>query len=259
MLPPFIAGACSSHPHGSYRKCRESSGHLPVCSPWASSWRQCSSLSVFAGLATITALALGILSAGVVGIVSFTMRRPRKPSAADEIAAMMAPQHASGCGRGRVSAVGAGHGRRGHGAGRDPRGRPRGEHAALAAAVAPRGPSRRPIPVRNGQPGPDALHGRSDLPVRRADRPLRGRAAARPARRGARPADRRPRLRGRGPGPVHRTARSSRSTARTASGAGSIGRPSAARCRGAGLRRGRRNRQLDALAALLSSRGLPQA
>ena len=51
-------------------------------------------LSVYAGLATITALALGILSAGVVGIVSFTMRRPRKPSAADEIAAMMAPQHA---------------------------------------------------------------------------------------------------------------------------------------------------------------------
>ena len=51
-------------------------------------------LSTYAGLATITALALGILSAGVVGIVSFTMRRPKKTSAADEIAAMMAPEHA---------------------------------------------------------------------------------------------------------------------------------------------------------------------
>lgn len=48
-------------------------------------------LSVYAGLGTITALALGILSAGVVGIVSFMMRRPRKPTAADQIAAMMAP------------------------------------------------------------------------------------------------------------------------------------------------------------------------
>lgn len=51
-------------------------------------------LSVFAGLPTITALALGILGAGVVGIVSFAMRRPKKTSAADEIAAMLAPQHA---------------------------------------------------------------------------------------------------------------------------------------------------------------------
>ena len=51
-------------------------------------------VAVFAGLGTITALALGILSAGVVGIVSLTMRRPQKTSAADEIAAMMAPQHA---------------------------------------------------------------------------------------------------------------------------------------------------------------------
>lgn len=51
-------------------------------------------LATFAGLGTITALALGILTAGVVGIVSITMRRPRKPSAADEIAAIMAPEHA---------------------------------------------------------------------------------------------------------------------------------------------------------------------
>jgi hypothetical protein len=51
-------------------------------------------LATFAGLGTITSLALGILSAGVVGVVSFTMRRPQKPSAADEIAAMMAPEYA---------------------------------------------------------------------------------------------------------------------------------------------------------------------
>ena len=51
-------------------------------------------LAVFAGLATTTALALGILSAGVVGIVGVTMRRPQRPSAADEIAAIMAPEHA---------------------------------------------------------------------------------------------------------------------------------------------------------------------
>ena len=51
-------------------------------------------LATFVGLGTIAALALGILSAGVVGIVSVTMRRPGKPSAADEIAAMMAPEHA---------------------------------------------------------------------------------------------------------------------------------------------------------------------
>ena len=51
-------------------------------------------LASFAGLGTTMALALGILSAGVVGIVSVTMRRPQKPSAADEIAAIMAPEHA---------------------------------------------------------------------------------------------------------------------------------------------------------------------
>ena len=51
-------------------------------------------IAVFAGLATTMALALGILSAGAVGVVSLTMRRPRKPSAADEIAAIMAPEHA---------------------------------------------------------------------------------------------------------------------------------------------------------------------
>lgn len=51
-------------------------------------------LATFAGLATIMALGLGILSAGVVGVVSLMMRRPRKPSAADEIAAIMAPEHA---------------------------------------------------------------------------------------------------------------------------------------------------------------------
>jgi hypothetical protein len=51
-------------------------------------------LATFAGVATIMALGLGILSAGVVGVVSLMMRRPRKPSAADEIAAIMAPEHA---------------------------------------------------------------------------------------------------------------------------------------------------------------------
>jgi hypothetical protein len=51
-------------------------------------------LAVFAGLATTTALALGILSGGVVGVVNVTMRRPRRSSAADEIAAIMAPERA---------------------------------------------------------------------------------------------------------------------------------------------------------------------
>lgn len=48
--------------------------------------------SAFAGLATTTAIALGLVGAGVVGIVLIA-RRPREPrlSAADEIAAMMAP------------------------------------------------------------------------------------------------------------------------------------------------------------------------
>ncbi|HUG30148.1 MAG TPA: hypothetical protein VMQ65_06535 [Candidatus Limnocylindria bacterium] len=48
--------------------------------------------SVFAGLATTTAIALGLVGAGVVGIV-LVARRPRasRLSAADEIAAMMAP------------------------------------------------------------------------------------------------------------------------------------------------------------------------
>ena len=48
--------------------------------------------SVFAGLATTTAIALGLVGAGVVGIV-LVARRPRGSglSAADEIAAMMAP------------------------------------------------------------------------------------------------------------------------------------------------------------------------
>jgi len=51
-------------------------------------------LASLAGLGITLSLALGILSAGVVGIVSVTMRRPQKPSAADEIAAIMAPEHA---------------------------------------------------------------------------------------------------------------------------------------------------------------------
>jgi hypothetical protein len=47
---------------------------------------------VFAGLATTTAIALGLVGAGVVGIVLVARRpRERKLSAADEIAAMMAP------------------------------------------------------------------------------------------------------------------------------------------------------------------------
>ena len=47
---------------------------------------------VYAGLATTTAVALGLVGAGVVGII-LVARRPREPrlSAADEIAAMMAP------------------------------------------------------------------------------------------------------------------------------------------------------------------------
>ena len=52
-------------------------------------------LALFAGLAPITALALGIVAAGVVGIVSATRRGVRKPSAAEEIAAMMAPRPAA--------------------------------------------------------------------------------------------------------------------------------------------------------------------
>jgi hypothetical protein len=49
-------------------------------------------LATFAGLATITALALGIVAAGVVGIAGVKRRQPGKLSAADEIAAMMAPK-----------------------------------------------------------------------------------------------------------------------------------------------------------------------
>ena len=50
-------------------------------------------LGSFAGLGTIVALALGIVAAGVVGIVAVTRRGgQRKPSAAEEIAAMMAPR-----------------------------------------------------------------------------------------------------------------------------------------------------------------------
>lgn len=48
--------------------------------------------AVFAGLATTTAIALGLVGAGVVGIVLVARRpRERKLSAAEEIAAMMAP------------------------------------------------------------------------------------------------------------------------------------------------------------------------
>jgi hypothetical protein len=48
--------------------------------------------SVLAGLATVTALALGLIAAGIVGIVLVVRRLgERKLSAADEIAAMMAP------------------------------------------------------------------------------------------------------------------------------------------------------------------------
>ena len=49
-------------------------------------------LALVAGLPIITAAALGVLAAGVVGLVSVTRRRPRKPTAAEEIAAMMAPR-----------------------------------------------------------------------------------------------------------------------------------------------------------------------
>jgi hypothetical protein len=53
-------------------------------------------VALSAGLATIAALAVGILAAGIVGIVSVTRRsKPSRPSAADEIAAMMAPPAAA--------------------------------------------------------------------------------------------------------------------------------------------------------------------
>jgi hypothetical protein len=46
--------------------------------------------SLLAGVAATTAIAIGIVLAGLVGLIGVT-RRPRKLSAADEIAAMMAP------------------------------------------------------------------------------------------------------------------------------------------------------------------------
>ena len=46
--------------------------------------------SVVAGLAATTAIAIGIVLAGVIGLVGVA-KRPRQLSAADEIAAMMAP------------------------------------------------------------------------------------------------------------------------------------------------------------------------
>jgi len=46
--------------------------------------------AVFAGLAATTAIAIGIVLAGAVGLLGVA-RRPHKPSAAEEIAAMMAP------------------------------------------------------------------------------------------------------------------------------------------------------------------------
>jgi hypothetical protein len=47
-------------------------------------------IAVYVGLGIMMALALGIVCAGVVGVVGFTPR-PGKSSAADQIAAMMAP------------------------------------------------------------------------------------------------------------------------------------------------------------------------
>jgi hypothetical protein len=49
-------------------------------------------LALSAGLATVMALAAGMVAAGVVGLLSMVRRGQRKPSAADEIAAMMAPR-----------------------------------------------------------------------------------------------------------------------------------------------------------------------
>ena len=49
-------------------------------------------LASYAGLSTLVAIALGIVVAGVVGIASVARRGQSKPSAADEIAAMMAPR-----------------------------------------------------------------------------------------------------------------------------------------------------------------------
>ena len=48
-------------------------------------------LAVYAGIAATTAIALGLLGVGVIGIVTIARKRPRKPSAHEEIAAMMAP------------------------------------------------------------------------------------------------------------------------------------------------------------------------
>ena len=182
-------------------------------------------LASFAGLGTTMALALGILSAGIVGIVSLTRRRPHRSTAADEIAAMMAPERA------RTAAAKA---------------LANPEVATAVDAMAPpdvrevdpeanmprwRRPSlleaRRSDYSRlvHGRANADALHRRSGLPVRRADRPLRGGAAPGSTGRAAGPADQRPR------GPATRSrccprrARSSTSTARTASGASSTGRP----------------------------------
>jgi len=47
--------------------------------------------AVFAGLAVTTAIAMGVVGAGVIGLLSVARRPARKLSAADEIAAMMAP------------------------------------------------------------------------------------------------------------------------------------------------------------------------
>jgi hypothetical protein len=48
-------------------------------------------LAVYAGLAATTAIALGVLASGIAGILIVSRNRAAQPSAADEIAAMMAP------------------------------------------------------------------------------------------------------------------------------------------------------------------------
>jgi len=47
--------------------------------------------AVFAGLAVTTAIAMGVVGAGVIGLLSVARRPARKHTAAEEIAAMMAP------------------------------------------------------------------------------------------------------------------------------------------------------------------------
>ena len=92
MLPPFIAGDViftRTGVFGNMHALIRASARLLVMGLVLAA---AVGLALFAGLAPMIALALGIVAAGVVGIVSAMRRGPAKPSAADEIAAMMAPR-----------------------------------------------------------------------------------------------------------------------------------------------------------------------